>query len=67
MDEPPLVLFEFDSPTSMGVRLVVSRKLLPEGIAATCFEINVDGKILATHVGPRDLQELIAFLQRNKA
>lgn len=66
MDEPPLIPFEYDLATDAGVRLVVSPTVSPDGTPATRIEINVDESVLAAYIGPKDVDHLIAFLQRNK-
>ncbi len=65
MKEPGLILFECDSGTDCGVRLMVTAESL-EGMAVMRFQIDVDGAVLAAYVGPQDVESLIAFLQRNK-
>jgi hypothetical protein len=66
MDEPALILFEYDLDVDCGVRLVVSPAVASDGTAAIRFEVNVDGDVRAAYVGPKDVDHLIAFLQRNR-
>jgi hypothetical protein len=66
MDEPALILFEYDSAVDYGVRLVVSPTVTIDGSPVMRFEVNVDGNVLAAYVGPKDVDHLIAFLQRSR-